>query len=284
MILVTGGTGHTGSRLVLRLLERGDQVRVLTREPLRIAPEIRKKLVLLRGDLLDAADARDAMAGCSAVIAMTHIKFAEHLITAMKETGGRRGIFTSSTRRFTRFPEETAKQVIEGEEAVRSSGLDWTILRASMIYGGAHDNNMERLVGLIRRFPIHPLINGGQMKWQPVFTHDVVAAIIAALDNPIAIGKEYTLAGPEPITYRQMVETIARGLNRKVTFVPVPIGAAKSMVSFYQSHSKAPRIRVDQIQRLEEDKTFDISDAQRDLNYSPVSFEEGIRRKLEGKA
>jgi nucleoside-diphosphate-sugar epimerase len=153
-------------------------------------------------------------------------------------------------------------------------------MRASMIYGGATDNNLERLVGLIRRFPIHPLINGGQMKWQPVFTHDVVAAIVAALANPIAIGKEYTLAGPEPITYRQMVETIARGLNRKITFVPVPIGAAKSIVRFYQSHSKSPRIRLDQIQRLEEDKVFDISDAVRDLRFAPISFEEGIRRKL----
>ncbi len=283
MILVTGGTGHTGSRLVLTLADRGEQVRVLTREPVRLPLELRRRIQICRGDLTDSGQTREAFNGCGCVIAMTHIKFAPLVIAAAREAGIRRALFTSSTRRFTNFPEETARQVIGGEQAVRESGLDWTILRPSMIYGSHHDNNLVHLHRWLQRFPIHPLVGGGRMKWQPVFTWDVVAAVVAAYDRPATIGREYTLAGPEPVTYEEMVRTFLRVMNRRCLLVPVPMFVARAAVRLLGVVSRNPRVRMDQIDRLAEDKVFDISEARRDLDFSPVSFEEGIRRKVAWK-
>lgn len=267
----------------MRLVEREERVRVITRQPAKMLKELRKKVEVCRGSLDDPGQAREAVRKCRAAIALTHIKFAPQLIAAMRAEGVRRAIFMSSTRRFTKFPEETARQVIAGEEAVQQSGLDWTIIRASMIYGSHHDNNLVHLVNALKKYPAHPLIGGGHMKWQPVFTWDVVDALVAALDNPISIGHDYNVAGPKPIEYRDMVDTILRQLGKKSLLIPVPTCLAKLAVECYGAVSSKPRIRLDQIQRLEEDKVFDINDASRDLGFTPISFEEGIARKLAGK-
>ncbi|MCX7625309.1 MAG: NAD(P)H-binding protein [Candidatus Sumerlaeaceae bacterium] len=283
-IVVTGASGHTGVRLVKHLVEQGRKVRAITRDPALIPLALRRQMEICRADLTQKAEAREAVRKAGSVVAMTHIRLAPHVIEAMKAEGIRRGIFMSSTRRFTRFPEESARAVIEGEEAVMQSELDWTILRASMIYGGKRDNNLEHLVRWVLRLPIHPLPGGGKMLWQPVFTWDVVGAIEAALTRDVSIGKAYTIAGPEPVSYREMVETILRVAGKRALLIPVPITLLRISVSLLRVITNNPPIREDQIQRLFEDKVFDISDAVRDLDFHPLSFEEGMRRKLSGCA
>jgi len=284
LIVVTGASGHTGVRLVKDLVEKGKQVRAITRDPSLIPLDVRKRMEIVRADLTREEEAREAVKNAVAVIAMTHIRLAPFLIHAMKAEGVSRGIFMSSTRRFTRFPEETARAVISGEEAVMQSGLRWTIIRASMIYGGKRDNNITHLVRWLETFPIHPLPNGGKMLWQPVFTWDVVAAIEAALERDVSIGKAYTIAGPEPISYKEMVETILRLLGKRRLLIPVPVSWLRLVALLLAKVMSHPPVRVDQIDRLLEDKVFDISDARRDLGFDPIPFEEGIRRKLRGEA
>ena len=283
MIIVTGGTGHTGSRVVRALVDRGEQVRVLTRDPAKMHLSLRRRIEVFRGDLTNPAQAAEAFIGAHAVIALTHIRMAGAVIEACRRAGVMRVIFMSSTRRFTRFPEETARQVIAGEEAVRSSGLDWTIIRPTMIYGSRHDNNLVHLQQALQKWPVHPLPDGGRMKWQPVFTWDVVAALLAALDRPVAVGRDYTIAGPEPISYAEMVRTMTRLMKVRRLLVPIPLGLVRVAMSLMARVSKRPLLSSDQVDRLREDKVFDITDARRDLGFDPISFEEGIRMKVQGK-
>ncbi|MEI7634661.1 MAG: NAD(P)H-binding protein [bacterium] len=280
MILLTGVTGHTGCRLADHLAARGGRVRAMTRSPGKIPAGLRGRIEVFQGDLENAGQAADAARGCSAVLALTHIRFAPLVIGAAQTAGVSRAVFMSSTRRYTKYPEATARQVMAGEEAVRSSGLEWTIIRPSMIYGGRQDNNIEHLVRSLRRFPVHPLPGGGRMLWQPVFVWDVVAAIEAALDDPASIRNEYTIAGPQPISYACMVRTILRVMNRRVLLVPIPMAGLKSVAWLSGWISGRPRITMEQIRRLEEDKVFDISPAAHDLHFQPTPFEAGIRRKL----
>lgn len=284
MILVTGGTGHTGGRLVRTLAERGAVVRVLTRNPERVAAGAvgSGAVEAFAGDLTVPESAMPAFAGCDAVVAMTHIRMAPHVIAGCHAAGVRRAVFMSSTRRFTRFPEETARQVIAGEDAVRSSGLDWTIIRPSMIYGSDADNNLVHLQRALERWPVHPLPAGGRMLWQPVFTWDVVAALVAALHRPVAVGRDYTIAGPGPVCYRDMVRTMLRHMGRRRLLVPVPLWLLRALAEAAGAVMRKPPLTRDQVERLHEDKVFDISDARRDLGFDPVSFDEGIARKIAG--
>jgi uncharacterized protein YbjT (DUF2867 family) len=284
MILVTGATGHTGQRIADSLVRDGIPVRLLVRDPGKIPARLQGRVEVAQGDLADPSTCLLAFRGVQAVVACTHIRMANSLITLMEMAEVRRGIFLSSTRRFTKFPEETARQVTSGEAILRSSRLDWTILRCSMIYGGPEDNNLQRLVQALKRWPFHPLPGGGTMKWQPVFTWDVVEAIKSCLKTRATVHREYTLAGPEPLTYRQICETILEQLHRSVWLIPVPLSVlmfGAHLCSFFQ---QKPWIHPDMIRRLHEDKVFDTSEARRDFGFSPTPFAEGIRRKLSGAA
>ena len=282
-ILVTGTSSQTGSLAVRALVREGYQVRCLVRSETGREFLPASGVEYVRGDLEKPETLGPALEGVEAVAHIAHIRFAPLLIAACEKAGVRRVVFFSSTRRFTHFDCTSAQQVRQGEAAIEASGLDYTILRPSMIYGSRRDNNISKLIEYLRRHSLFPLVGGGQNKVQPVFTLDVVEALPAALRRPAAIRKAYTLAGPEPMTYRQMIETVAIALGRRATFVPVPFRPTLLAVRVYEKLVKRARLTSEQIQRMAEDKAFDISAARRDLGFSPISFSEGLRRQLAGE-
>jgi len=283
MILVTGATGHTGSYLVRRLVESGRQVRCLVRTPEHDRYLPQSGVEIVRGDFDRPETIRASLDHADVLVNVAHIRFAHALIPLCKMAGVRRALFMSSTRRYTRYPCRSATEVIEGEEAVRKSGLDYTILRPSMIYGGPRDNNMTKLVAQVKTRRIFPLFGNGKNLIQPVFVLDLVEAMIHCLEHPDTIGREYILAGPEPMSYRQCLDIIATQLNKKPLFIPVPLSLCMFAAKMYEKTTKKPRITAEQVQRFGEDKAFDIEPAKREIGFTPRSFEEGIRMKLAGE-
>jgi len=284
MILVTGATGHTGSRIVKALVSEGRQVRCLVRTPhnQRYIPDS-ENVEIAQGDFRHPETIRSALDRVSIVINAAHIRFSETLISLCKQAGVRRVLFMSSTRRYTRFPCVSAKQVIKGEEAIRNSGLDYTIVRPSMIYGGPRDNNISRLADQIRKHTLFPLFGNGKNLVQPVFVLDLVQAIMFCVNHPETAGKEYTLAGLQPLSYRTLVHTIAKAMNRKIICIPLPLNLCILLVKMYEKFSKRPRITAEQVRRFGEDKAFDISLAKKEIAFSPRSFAQGIQMKIAGE-
>ncbi|MDD4278179.1 MAG: NAD(P)H-binding protein [Candidatus Sumerlaeales bacterium] len=289
IILVTGGSGHTGSRLVRQLLSDGHRVFVLSRTPSKLS-SFGNSITIVRGDLTSPAEDYTGQidAPLDAIVAMTHIRFAERVIDLAHRVGCRRVVCMSSTRRFTRFPEETARAVIAGEGALEQSDLDYTIIRPTMIYGGDTDNNLTHLVRALGRYPIHPLPDGGRMLWQPIYTWDVVHAVTGALARRESTSrKSFTVAGPKALSYREIVETILNemGRRRRVLLVPVPIGFVDGLCGLWTRISgRRAVLTPDQIARLREDKAFDARPSIEALGYSPTEFVDGIRAKLRGEA
>lgn len=284
MILVTGATSHTGSRLVQRLVGLNHRVRCLVHNPRHAENLPLGRVEIAQGDIQNEEQVRSALKDVKILINIAHIRFAPGIIPLCHDMGVRRAIFMSSTRRYTKYPCETSRQVIESEEAIRRGGLDYTILRPSMIYGGAQDNNMTKLVDQITRHKIFPLFGDGSNLIQPVFVWDLVDALLFCAAHSETAGKEYILAGPEPMTYRRAVEIIAAALGRKVIFIPVPLPLCLLAAGIYEKISKKPRVTAEQVRRFGEDKAFDISAARREIGFSPRSFEEGIRFKIRGEA
>jgi len=282
-IFVTGGTGHTGSRLVARLLERGHHVTCLTRggDRRQFLPA-HGRLNIIEGNIESGEPTwTDSLRGCDAVFHIAHIRFAPRIIAACRAAGVRRLICMSSTRRFTAFPEQTARWVIEGESALESSGLDYTVLRPTMIYGWERDNNLEKLVRYLRKRRFIPLVRGGRNLMQPVFVEDVVDALLRALATPQTAGRMLTIAGPNSISLRDLIETVAREMKVNPIWIPIPFALAMTGAAILEMLPGRPLVTRDQIRRLLEDKAFDIADARTALsNWSPRSFEEGIREKV----
>ena len=287
-IFLTGGTGHTGSRLARRLLELGWRLKCLNHNPenARHLPQ-HPKLEIIQGDITQPETYAAAARGATAFINMAHVGFAEPVIAACQEAGVYRLISASSTRRFTRFPEATAQRVMAGEAAFITSRLDYTVIRSAMIYGGDRDNNLEKVVRWLRRHRVMPLLSGGRNLVQPIFTWDLVEALVAALRNPeTTTGKMLTVAGPAPMTTRAMIETIGREMGRPPIWLPVPYAALMAGAWCLEKvQGRRPLVSRDQIRRQLEDKAFDIAEARAALpGWEPRPFVEGVRLKLKGEA
>jgi nucleoside-diphosphate-sugar epimerase len=152
-----------------------------------------------------------------------------------------------------------------------------------MIYGAAGDRNLSRLLALLARFRpapvplVVPVPGGGLQLQQPVHVADLAEAVLAAVERTGAAGHRYDVAGPEPLTFAELLRGSAAAVGCRIRLVPVPMAPVVALTRGYERISRRPRIRVEQWQRLAEDKAFGIEAAARDLDYAARSFTEGIR-------
>jgi len=150
-----------------------------------------------------------------------------------------------------------------------------------MIYGSPRDRNMWRLIRFIRYSPIVPVFGDGNYLQQPIYVGDVAQAIVSCLCHDRTIGKSYNIAGKYPLTYNQVIDTIAGEMKERIRKVHVPSGPIISLLKFFERlHIPFP-IKAEQIMRLNENKDFSYVEAKRDFGFSPVSFEDGIAWELE---
>ncbi len=117
------------------------------------------------------------------------------------------------------------------EEAVRTSGSTYTIIRPSWIYG-PEDNALNRFLGMSRFLPFVPLIgNPGTQQMQPVFIDDVGRAVVESIESPKAANQEYELGGPEVLTMSEVVKTALDVLGRRRLMLATPEFVMKLMAS-----------------------------------------------------
>lgn len=274
MIFLTGATGYTGQFVLDALLRAGEHARCLVRRDL---PKCESDGVSFhKGDLERPESFADALAGCTSAISVAHIRFAPQLVDACSKAGVKRAVFFSSARRFSKVNADSVDAVIAGEEAVISSDLDYTLLRPSMIYGPGDDRNLSRLYAFLNRHRLMPIFGTGDNLVQPVYVEDVATAVISALWRTGAIGKAYTLAGPQPMTYCDMIDTLARVAERLVLKIHIPLFVALPLVGLCEKWLPNFPLQADQVRRMNEDRAFDISESRRELGFLPRNFERGV--------
>jgi len=284
-VFVTGATGFTGSRVVPLLLKSGYKVRCLYRassdRSILSLPEIE----WAAGDLSDTSALAAAMQGTDVLVNVASLGFghAESIVSAAQKAGIQRAIFISTTAIFTQLNARSKKVRVAAELAVETSGLQYTILRPTMIYGSPRDRNMWRLIRFMRYSPIVPVFGDGKYLQQPIHVDDVAQAVVTCLSNDKTIGKSYNIAGKYPLTYNAVVETIAGQLNKRVWKIHIPSKPVVSLLGLFERLRIPFPIKAEQVLRLNEDKDFSYAEAQRDFGFSPLSFEEGINLELGGK-
>lgn len=277
-LLATGATGFTGSRVVPLLLENGFNVRCFVRETSDRSWLGTLPVEWVTGDLSDTEALTSALRGVDALVNIASLGFghAESILKSMKEAGVKRGIFISTTAIFTQLNAGSKSVRLAAEEAIQASGLDYTILRPTMIYGSPRDRNMWRLIRLLRFSPIIPIFGDGESLQQPIFVDDVAQAVLLALQNDITIGKSYNIAGKDPLTYNQVIDTVASALGKRVWKLRLPYMPIVNFLQFTERIRIRLPIKAEQVLRLNENKAFSYEEAQRDFGFSPRSFAEGI--------
>lgn len=200
----------------------------------------------------------------------------------LEKSGVKRLVALSSTSRFTkRASSDSDEQLIasrfaQAEADIRGwaekHGVEWVILRPTLIYGLGRDKNIAEISKLIRRFRVFPLFGKASGLRQPVHAQDVATACLAASQAPEAANRSYNISGGETLTYREMVTRIFVSLHQRPMLLTVPIAAFQIAVLCLR---RLPRYRnwtPAMAERMDIDLVFDHSDATRDFNFNPRPF------------
>jgi uncharacterized protein YbjT (DUF2867 family) len=224
------------------------------------------------GDLHDSNSLTAAMNGTDTLINIASLGFGwvDSLFEAIRRSTLRRGIFVSTTAILTSLPVKSRPLRERGEQMVRNSGLAWTIVRPTMIYGTPEDRNVARLITFVERSPVVPVVAPNALQ-QPVHVEDVASAIVSCLGVPETIGRVYNLSGRDPLTFESLVRETVRATGRHRTVVRLPFRPILEAVRLYNGLVSKPRITVEQVLRLQEDKAYDHADAREAFGFSPRS-------------
>ncbi len=209
---------------------------------------------------------------------------AEHF-ELIKKSGVQRIVALSSTSRFTKTVDAgstdthenaLAKRLEEGEKFVREwaeqNGIEWVILRPTLIYDLAKDKNLLQIAAFIRRYGFFPLLGEAQGRRQPVHVSEVADAVFFAMTTPRAANKDYNISGGETMTYREMVERIFKLLGREPRFIQVPMTGFVIAISLARIFPRYRHLSGAMVKRMNQDMVFDHETAKSDLGYSPSNF------------
>jgi uncharacterized protein YbjT (DUF2867 family) len=237
VLLLTGATGSIGSRLLPLLLESGEDVRCLVREPRRLGAR-RVDVQIALGDLGEMSDpylVRQALRGVDTVIHLAATirdqpprRIEElnglatvRLLRAAERSGVERFHFFSALDAYAAQRTRFFRAKWLAEQAVASSPLRATVFAPSIVY-----DHSDPWITLLRRFsflPVLPVSGDGQARFQPIWAEDVARCVVAALAGEAAA--RYELAGPETLSYDQMSDLVSRiaGRPRPLVHVPLPL-------------------------------------------------------------
>ena len=232
MILLTGATGTVGSALLRRLTAEPRPVRCLVRDPRRLGDQ-RVRVQIALGDLADPPSFRNALRGVDTVIHLAaairdqprasieelNAVATLRLVRAAERAGAKRFLFFSAMGATPHSRTRFFRAKALAEDAVQESRLDSTVFSPSIVYTPG-----DPWLTLLERFsylPAVPVSGSGDARFQPIWAEDVAQAVMAVLDG--AGGSEVELAGPQTLSYDDIVREVLRALGRRRRLLHVPL-------------------------------------------------------------
>jgi len=296
-VLVTGASGFVGSHLLPELLGAGHRVVALVRSPTsgekvtrRLPAALAANLELRTGDVDRPATLPAALAGVEAVVHLAaiprdsnggrqllavNLDGTRNLVAAMQASGVMRLVHLGALGVEDREELHYAKSKARAERAVRESGLDWTILKPSLLFGPG-DGFFNIVADLVRLSPgIVPVPGNGASRFQPLHVGDLALCLRLSLERPETVGHAFELGGPRVWTYREITAEVCRGMGRRRAILPMPVPLIKLVAGAAEAVHLPFPVATDQLRQLALDNVGPL-----DGVHSAFGF---IPRRMEGE-
>jgi NADH dehydrogenase len=290
-VTVFGGTGYLGRRAVHHLVQAGYRVRAAVRHPQPdLFQNIGDAVEQTQADVTDAHSITSAIQGAVSVVNTVGL-YVESGATSFQSVHveGAREVALQSAAAGVQLvhisgigadPGSESRYVAAravGEQGVRDAAPNAVILRPSVLFG-PEDAFLCTLLNLVRFLPIVPLFGTGAKQLQPVYVDDVAKAIVCVLGDVGSQGKTFELGGPRIYTYRELLETVTKHLNRKRLFLPVPFLVWKTLAAGSALLPNPPLTR-DQIILMRNDNVVSTNHGTFcDLGIIPQALEDSLSR------
>jgi NADH dehydrogenase len=296
-VLVTGASGFVGSHLLPELLGAGHRVVALVRSPAsgekvtrRLPAALAANLELRTGDVDRSATLPAALAGVEAVVHLAaiprdsnggrqllavNLDGTRNLVAAMQASGVMRLVHLGALGVEDREELHYAKSKARAERAVRESGLDWTILKPSLLFGPG-DGFFNIVADLVRLSPgIVPVPGDGRSRFQPLHVGDLALCLRLSLERPETVGHAFELGGPRVWTYREITAEVCRGMGRRRAILPMPVPLIRLVAGAAEAVHLPFPVATDQLRQLALDNVGPL-----DGVHSAFGF---IPRRMEGE-
>jgi nucleoside-diphosphate-sugar epimerase len=268
VIVLFGASSDIGQRLHKKLESAGFEVRGVSR---RLPYGFKADLATLEG-------VDEAVRGADKVVSCAHARYTEVILRACAPATP--VVLTGSAWRFSKVPNPAADQVRAAERLFLASGNPGVMLHSTMIYGGDQERNIQRLLSVLKRFPIVPIPGGGHQIVRPIYIDDLTECIFRAVqrvwDRPTA----FAVAGPA-MTWRDMAAACAEAKEVRRSFVTIPILPTITLLEILRwmgVNAPSPDI----LRRFSESPEFSTHEMTSLLGVVPRPFEAGIRLAVRG--
>ncbi len=290
MILVTGATGFVGQALVRWLSDQGREVACLIRPSTTERRIPGANFLAVTGTVEDSAALAQAMYGVETVIHLVairqewdgesfeavNVQGTQNVVEAACEAGVRQLIYLSviGADRALAYPLLRSKG--EAETLVRKSGLDYTILRSSLIFGPG-DTFTTTLAMLLKVLPLFfPVPGDGNTRMQPIHVKDVARCLAGCIDNPHTMGQIVSVGGPHHYSYNEVLSVVMRALGvwRKLVHLRLP--TMRRLVEVTERWFPNPPVSVAQLDLFSIDNTTDLLSVPRNFGFEPHRFADSL--------
>jgi len=290
--LVLGATGYVGRNLLPRLIEQGHKVRCLVRDPSKL---VSTDIEMVQGDASDNASVQSAVKGCDRIVYLIHSMsgreggfedldrhIATNVAASARSSTARQIVYLGAlgNRGEAQTPHLRSRHEVAG--ILRSSGVPVTELRAAVVIG-AGSASFEMIKMLVARLPVMICPKWVNVKTQPIAVGDVLRYITSSFNRPAATGATIDIGGPDVLSYREMMLTVARQMHLRRLIIPVPV-----LTPWLSSHwvnlvttVSAPLARA-LIESVRSETVCEDDSALRLFDIKPTGFAEAVKEALSG--
>jgi uncharacterized protein YbjT (DUF2867 family) len=291
MILVTGADGFVASQVVRQLVENGESPRALVRNVARARSLLPENVVsIVSGDTTRPETLKAALSGIDTIIHgafvvairkqgpesryyETNVVGTRNLLHAARSAGVQRICVLGGLGTKPSTTDSYLQGRYEADEAVKNSGLAWSILGPSVQFG-EHAAFFAGLSDLIRHSPVVPMIGNGRRLFQPIWVEDVARCVVKMVkESERYTGRYIEVGGPAVYTYSQILDLLMQRIGQRKLKVPGPMPLVRFGAAMMETFLKHPPITRAAVGLFDFDNVTTLDSVVSNFDFTPLNFE-----------